>query len=179
MVSLKFWKRSSSAINARKYFQRNLDFWEGRELLGDVFLDEWMTDTYDAMRQGLAVLDKLEESGIDTGKNKVVSKLKRVPNSIIIRSHLKTVGIYEHYDISIATIWDYGKSISHQSGEFLTPHVVSEESNSSSIKSTKELEEQAESTPLASFNAVLATVVEEQRNAYPGVDVKVMKTVYS
>lgn len=53
--------------DARRMFQEQVDYWEGRMSLGDPLFDQWMVDAYEAARDGLRVMDRLQEAGVRTG----------------------------------------------------------------------------------------------------------------
>lgn len=112
-MRLKFWKKHKNpAIEARKYFQARFDYWDGRVLLGDIFLDEWMSEAYDGFKKGLEALDKLEAAGYKTGKDEVVSTLVRHPQSIVIRSRL----IGNVYSATATVKWIHGTSQAGKNG---------------------------------------------------------------
>lgn len=77
--------KAASPKEIRAGLQEHLDYWDRRILAGDPLFDQWMADAYKATKEALAAMDKLEDAGIDTGKDEIVSSLERVPSSIVLQ----------------------------------------------------------------------------------------------
>ena len=77
--------KAASPKEIRAGLQEHLDYWDRRILAGDPLFDQWMVDAYNATKEALAAMDKMEAAGIDTGKDEIVSSLERVPSSITLQ----------------------------------------------------------------------------------------------
>ena len=66
---------TATPTEIRRGFQAFLDYWDGRIRIGDPLFDQGMHDAREAAIDGLAVMDKLEKAGYNTGKNIVNTSL--------------------------------------------------------------------------------------------------------
>jgi hypothetical protein len=80
--------KAPSPREMRLGFQQQLDYWDDRMRHGDPLFDQEMVDARDYAIEGLALMDKFEEIGYDTGKGEIVSDL--VP--------FKTADVFWHLD---------------------------------------------------------------------------------
>lgn len=87
--------KAASPKEIRAGLQEHLDYWDRRILAGDPLFDQWMVDAYEATKEALAAMDKMEAAGIDTGKGEIVSILERTPSSIVLE--LKSFDTYSSY----------------------------------------------------------------------------------
>lgn len=71
-----FKKKTPSLIDARRAFQNIKDYWDDRIRIGDPLFDQWMVDSLNSAKEGLALLDRMQDNGHETGKNTVTSSLK-------------------------------------------------------------------------------------------------------
>lgn len=51
----------ASPDDVRAFFQQFADYFQNRVNNGDILLDQWMPDTWDAAKAGLAAVDQIEE----------------------------------------------------------------------------------------------------------------------
>lgn len=93
-------KKNRQARAARRYFQDGVDYWEGRIALGDPLFDQHMVDSYEAAKQGIDALNKLEVIGIDTGMNDILPRERKSPyTSVVISFPQDLWGRVMHYDM--------------------------------------------------------------------------------
>lgn len=71
-----FSRKPATLTDARKAFQNVKNYWDSRIRIGDPLFDQWMVDSLESAEEGLALLDRMETLGHETGRFTVETSLK-------------------------------------------------------------------------------------------------------